>query len=79
MIQNYDSCLNFATDAWMSPNNRAFIALSVHFENKGIPMCLLLDVVELPISHIGLNLATAFVRVLDEFGISDKVFISLDI
>ena len=55
------------------------IALSVHFENKGIPMCLLLDVVELPISHTGLNLATAFVRVLDEFGISDKVFISLDI
>ena len=42
-------------------------------------MCLLLDVVELPISHTGLNLATAFVRVLDEFGISDKVFISLDI
>jgi hypothetical protein len=35
--------------------------------------CLLLDVVELPISHTGLNLATAFAGVLDGFGISDKV------
>ena len=64
---------------WTSPNNQAFIALSVHFENKGIPICLLLDVVELSISHTGLNLATAFVRVFNEFGILDKVFISLDI
>jgi hypothetical protein len=65
--------LSFGTDAWTSPNHKAYVAITVHFENEGEPMCLLLDVVEVPHSHSGLNLAAAFAKVLDEFGISDKV------
>jgi hypothetical protein len=36
-------------------------------------MCILLDLVEVPESHSGLNLAVVFARVLNEFGISEKV------
>ncbi|KAF8870858.1 hypothetical protein BD779DRAFT_1399002, partial [Infundibulicybe gibba] len=38
--------LNFATDAWTSPNHKAFIAITVHFEINGVALCLLLDLVE---------------------------------
>jgi hypothetical protein len=34
---------------------------------------MLLDLVEVAKSHSGLNLAAAFAKVLDDFGISDKV------
>ncbi len=71
--QEHDGALNFATDAWTSPNSKAYIALTVHFENNGIPISMLLDLVEVPHSHSGLNLAKAFAKVLEEFGISDKV------
>lgn len=65
--------MSFATDAWTSPNHRAYVAVTVHFEHKGKPMCLLLDIVEVPRSHSGRNLAAAFTKILDDFGISDKV------
>ena len=44
--KEYDGVLNFATDAWTSPNHRAFVAVTVHLEQKGVPLCLVLDVVE---------------------------------
>jgi hypothetical protein len=65
--------LNFATDAWTSPNNKVYVAVSVHFENEGVPISMLLDIVEVACSHSGLNLAAAFAKILEEFGISDKV------
>ena len=34
---------------------------------------MLLDIVEVACSHSGLNLAAAFAKILDDFGISDKV------
>jgi hypothetical protein len=34
---------------------------------------MLLDLVEVAKSHSGLNLAAAFAKVLEDFGISDKV------
>jgi hypothetical protein len=34
---------------------------------------MLLDLVEVARSHSGLNLAAAFAKVLEDFGISDKV------
>jgi hypothetical protein len=36
-------------------------------------MALLLDLVEVPKSHTGLNLANTFVEVLEAFGIKEKV------
>jgi hypothetical protein len=65
--------LNFATDAWTSPNNKAYVAVTVHFEEKGIPICLLLDVVEVARSHTGVNLAIAFADILKDYEIEDKV------
>lgn len=46
-MQDYDGKLSFATDAWTSPNHRAFIAITVHLEVDGQPLRLLLDLVEL--------------------------------
>jgi len=65
--------LNFATDAWTSPNNKAYVAVSIHFENEGVQISMLLDIIEVACSHSGLNLAAAFAKILEEFGISDKV------
>ena len=73
MLQEHEGTLSFATDAWTSPNHRAFVAVTVHFENDGVAICTILDVVEVPVSHSGVNLAAAFANLLDEFGVSDKV------
>jgi hypothetical protein len=73
MLQEHDGDLNFTTDAWTSPNHKAFVAVTVHFEIDGVPMSMLLDLKEVATSHSGLNLAAAFVQILDDFGISAKV------
>jgi hypothetical protein len=73
MLQEHNGKLNFATDAWTSPNHKAFVAVTAHFEVNGEPVCMLLDLVEVATSHSGVNLAAAFAQILDEFGISDKV------
>ena len=50
-----------------------FVAVTVHFEQKGVPISLLLDVVEVACLHMGVNLIVAFANILDDFGIADKV------
>ena len=72
-LQEYDGALHFATDSWISPNHHAFVAVTVHFEQDGVPICLVLDVVELPQAHTGVNLAAVFATILREFSIEDKV------
>ena len=71
--QNVDGKLSFATDAWTSPNHKAYVAITVHGERNGTPLAFLLDLVEVPKSHTGVNLADTFVEVLEAFGIKDKV------
>lgn len=39
---------------------------------------MLLDIVEVAKSHTGVNLATAFAKILEDYGISDKVLISAE-
>jgi hypothetical protein len=77
-LQNYEGALNFATDAWTSPNHKAYVAFTVHFEHEGCPIAMLLDLVEVAVSHSGVNLANAFAKVLEEFGIEDKVISLLE-
>jgi hypothetical protein len=72
-IQEYEGALSFGTDVWPSPNHKAYVAVTVHFERKGEPMCLLLDLVEVAKSHSGANLASAFAKILVDFGIEHKV------
>ena len=38
---------------------------------------MLLDIVEVAKSHTGVNLAAAFAKILEDYGITDKVIISL--
>jgi len=64
-------------DTWTSLNSRAYIAVTAHFNRNGVPFSMLLDLVEVAQSHSGLNLAAAFAKVLDDFGISDKVSLNL--
>lgn len=73
MLQEHDGVLNFATDAWSSPNHKAYVAVTVHFEHDGKPILMVLDLVEVAMSHSGMNLAAAFAQILDEFRISSKV------
>ncbi|KAI9430132.1 hypothetical protein BJY52DRAFT_1208109 [Lactarius psammicola] len=53
LLQEMDSKLSFATNAWMSPNHKAYVAITVHFKKNGTPMALLLDLIEVPKSHTG--------------------------
>jgi hypothetical protein len=49
------------------------VAITVHLEHQGEPVSLLLDIVEVAKSHTGVNLASAFAKILEDYGISDKV------
>ena len=49
------------------------MALTVHMERNGKPLSMLLDVVEVPKSHSGVNLVIVFTEVLQTFGIEKKV------
>lgn len=73
MLQEHDGVLSFATNGWTSPNHKAFIAVMVHFEKDGVPICMILDVIEVVTLHLGANLAAAFANILKEFSVSDKV------
>ena len=57
----------------MSPNHKAYVAVTIHFEEHGVPISMLFDLVKVAQSHTGINLATAFTKILDDFGISNKV------
>ena len=73
LTQEYDSTLSFGTDTWTSPNSKAYVAVTVHLECEGVPLCMLLDIVEVAKSHSDVNLAEAFMKILEEFNISEKV------
>ena len=72
-MQEYDGSLSFGMDAWTSPNHKVYMAVTVHFEHNGQPISLLLDIVEVPHSHMEVNLAKAIADVLYDFEIDDKV------
>jgi hypothetical protein len=59
------------TDAWMSPNHKVFVAITIYFEKDRKPMCILMDLIEVAESHSGLNLAATFAKILEDFRISD--------
>lgn len=42
-------------DAWMAPNHKAFVAVTVHLECDGVLLALLLDIVEVPRVSIDLQ------------------------
>ena len=46
MLREYEGDLHFATDAWTSPNHKAYVSIMVHFQKGRHPMTLVLDIVE---------------------------------
>ena len=67
--KEYDGELSFTTDCWTSPNHKAMVVFSVHFEHDGVPIRMMLDVIELAKSHSGLHLA----ELVQGLGIETKV------
>jgi hypothetical protein len=49
------------------------MALTIHLEICGAPLCILLDVMEVAKPHMGFVLVEEFAQVLDEFRIASKV------
>ncbi|KAI0047000.1 hypothetical protein FA95DRAFT_1479763, partial [Auriscalpium vulgare] len=46
LLRDHAGALHFATDAWTSPNHRAFVAWTVHLKHEGVMFSFLLDFVE---------------------------------
>jgi hypothetical protein len=74
MHQNYKGKLSFATDAWTSPNHKAYVAIIVYFKRDGALISMLLDLVQVAKLHTGLTLAVVFAKILEDFGITHKVY-----
>lgn len=49
------------------------MAITVHLERGGKPFSMLLDLVEVAMSHTGMNLGATFMTVLKQFGVEGKV------
>ncbi|KAF5366543.1 hypothetical protein D9758_008967 [Tetrapyrgos nigripes] len=73
LLQEYPGQLSFATDAWTSPNHRAFVAWTVHLQHQGKPLVFLLDIFEVPESHTGIVLAHEFSKMVEWFGLQHKI------
>ena len=46
VMQRNPATPSYGTDAWTSPNHKAFVAFSVHFELDGNKVACMLDIVE---------------------------------
>jgi hypothetical protein len=72
-LQEHDGKLNFVMDCWTSPNHRVFMAMTVHLEIHGDPLCILLDIIKIARSHSGSMLAEEFAGILENMCIMHKV------
>jgi len=48
LLCDHPGRVHFATDAWTSPNHRAFVAWTVHLEYEGTMLMFLLNIIEVP-------------------------------
>nr|GAT55264.1 predicted protein [Mycena chlorophos] len=73
LLQEYPGQLSFATDAWTSPNYRAFCAWTVHLQHEGQMLLFPLDIVEVPESHTSETMSHEFHSLLERYGITHKI------
>jgi len=59
----------------MSPNSHAFVTVTIHYKEGEIPRILLLDIVECAESYIEATLAVTLVNIVNNFGISNKIWL----
>ncbi|KAJ7803769.1 hypothetical protein B0H14DRAFT_2384262 [Mycena olivaceomarginata] len=48
LLREYPGWLSFSTDAWTSPNHRAFVAWTVHLQHEGELLGFPIDIFEVP-------------------------------
>ncbi|KAJ3836237.1 hypothetical protein EV361DRAFT_804856 [Lentinula raphanica] len=82
-LEAYEYLLPVELDCWSSPNHRAFMSIIgkvLRRNQEGIETLtsVLLDFVELPCSHSGINMAEALIRTLEEYRVQDKVSMEID-
>lgn len=65
--------ISFTTDIWTSPASDPFMAVTGHWIEKGKSMSCLIDFVSFHEDHDGKGIAAALYRVLEKFGLTDKV------
>jgi hypothetical protein len=53
--------------------SQSYVAVTVHFQKDGVLVAMILDLVEVAESHSGTHLAAVFVKILEDFTITDKV------
>ena len=47
MLQTCDSALSFSTNVWTSEaHHHSFVTIIVHLEHNGLPLAMVLDVIE---------------------------------
>lgn len=73
ILRKQESCFHIALDCWTSPNHRAFMAITIHFEFRGQMLEFLLDFIELPVSHTGKNMARYLTAVLHRYEVQHKI------
>ncbi|KAJ7744954.1 hypothetical protein DFH07DRAFT_749108 [Mycena maculata] len=64
-----DRCVSLATDAWTSPNHRAFVAVTGHWEENGQKVDCLLDFIEVPKVRISHPLYSSLILLSHTLGI----------
>ncbi|KAJ7598262.1 hypothetical protein C8J56DRAFT_708256, partial [Mycena floridula] len=47
-LQEYPGKISFTSDAWTSPNHRAFVAWTAHFQHQGKLVSFMIDIYEVP-------------------------------
>ncbi|KAF8999056.1 hypothetical protein BDZ89DRAFT_969589, partial [Hymenopellis radicata] len=73
-LQEYEGDLSFSYDTWTSPNHIPYGALCVdRLAEDGTIESFLLDFIDLPKRHTGLNMALQIARIINEFGLGHKV------
>jgi len=48
IAKEHAGLISFATDAWTLLNHLTYVAVTAHLEVRGKPICIVLDVIELP-------------------------------
>ncbi|XP_077086696.1 uncharacterized protein LOC143738592 [Siphateles boraxobius] len=71
-LQNVQA-ISLTSDMWTSLNMDAYLAVTCHFIDNDKLCTILLGVQHFPKSHTAENLATGHIKLMEEWGIKDKV------
>ena len=73
VIRN-NSMFSLTTDLWTSPNNIAFMAVTIHYINEDWKIVsIILDFVAFSGAHEGLKISEAIRCIADEFGLKGRI------